>query len=117
MADRMDHLKAYGGTALRNAVAYCHRLLIENVGKKGVLLLSDGLDNRSDFPLGEALAIAAQGGIADLHLRTGSKPVCAGRQKDDRKSMCAALKAFAEATGGLYFTLEEASPEGYFQSL
>lgn len=110
MLDRMDQLKAYGGTALRNAVAYCHRLLIENVGKKGVLLLSDGLDNRSDLPLTEALGIAAQ---VELPIYTFElvQSQFVQEQKDGEEIDVAPLKAFAEATGGLYFTLEEASPK------
>ena len=49
MVERMEKLQPYGGTALRNAVAYCSRLLIENVGKKGIVLLSDGVDTRSEI--------------------------------------------------------------------
>src|SRR5262249_29219554 len=58
--DRMEKLKAYGGTALRNAVAYCHRLLIESVGKKGVVLLSDGVDTRSDLTMDQAMSMASK---------------------------------------------------------
>ena len=110
MTNRMDQLKAYGGTALRNAVAYCHRLLIENVGKKGVLLLSDGLDNRSDLPLDQALGIASK---VELPIYTFEliQSQLVEQHKDDDEIDVQPLKAFAEATGGLYFTLEEASPK------
>lgn len=110
MVDRMDLLKAYGGTALRNAVAYCHRLLIENVGKKGVLLLSDGLDNRSDLPLNEALAIASKVELPIYTFELVQSQFVQDDKHDDEIDV-QPLKAFAEATGGLYFTLQEASPK------
>jgi VWFA-related protein len=107
---RMDQLKAYGGTALVNAVAYCHRLLINNVGKKGVLLLSDGLDNRSQLPLPDALGIASR---VEMPIYTFEliQSRFVEEQRDDNEIDVQPLKAFSEATGGLYFTLQEASSE------
>ena len=68
LIDRMEKLKPYGGTALRDAIAYSHRLLLQQIGKKGVLLLSDGLDNRSDLNLEQAISIAAKRGSSDLYV-------------------------------------------------
>lgn len=106
---RMDQLKAYGGTALRDALAYCHRLMIESVGKKAVVLLSDGVDNRSELTLEQA---TAQAGAVELPIYAfeliKSKWVDDGKEKDLDELP---LKAFAEATGGLYFSMDEPSDE------
>jgi VWFA-related protein len=106
--ERMEQLKAYGGTALRNAIAYCHRLLINNIGKKGVLLLSDGVDTRSDLTMVQAMDMAAKVElpIYTFELVRNDLEVQEGKEKEVDELP---LKAFAEATGGLYFRLDEAS--------
>ncbi len=106
---RMDKLKAYGGTALRDAIAFCHRLLIESIGKKGVLLLSDGVDTRSSLTLEQAVQQAAK---VELPIYTfelvRNKWVKEGSERDEDDL---ALKTFAEDTGGLYFTIDQTSGE------
>ena len=110
LISRMDQLKPYGGTALRNAIAYSHRLLIEQIGKKGVLLLSDGLDNRSDLPLEQAVQMAANVEVPIYTFELiRSKWIDEAQTEQDIDVL--PLKIFAESTGGLYFTLEEASAE------
>jgi Ca-activated chloride channel homolog len=103
---RMDTLKAYGGTALRDAIAYCHRLLIENVGKKGVILLSDGVDTRSDLTLEQATGQAAhvELPIYTFELLRSKMEEEAIKEKTVDELP---LRAFAEATGGLYFPLAD----------
>jgi Ca-activated chloride channel homolog len=107
--NRMDKLKAYGGTSLRDAIAYCHRLLIESIGKKGVLLLSDGVDTRSSLSLEQAVEQAAQ---VELPIYTfelvRNKWVTDGKEVDEDDLP---LKVFAENTGGLYFTVDQTSGE------
>jgi VWFA-related protein len=110
MIKRMDQLKPYGGTALRNAIAYSHRLLMEQIGKKGVLLLSDGLDNRSDLPLEQAVQMAANVEVP-IYTFELVRSKWLDEVDKDKDIDVLPLKIFAEATGGLYFTLEEASPE------
>ena len=104
---RMDQLKAYGGTALRNAVAYSSRLLIASIGKKGIVLLSDGVDNRSDLKMEQALELA---GRVELPIYAfeliRSKWAIEGNQPKEKDMDDYPLKAFADATGGLYFTLD-----------
>ena len=96
---RMDQLKPYGGTALRNAIAYSHRLLLEQIGKKGVLLLSDGLDNRSDLPLEQAVQMAANVEVPIYTFELiRSKWIDEAQNEDDIDVL--PLKIFAEATGG-----------------
>jgi len=106
---RMQKLEPYGGTALRNAVAFCHRLLIQSVGKKGVLLLSDGVDTRSDLGMEEAIRNAS---AVELPIYTfelvRSKWLEEGVERDIDELP---LKAFAEGTGGLYFSLDQLSEE------
>lgn len=106
---RMDKLKAYGGTALRDAIAFCHRLLIESIGKKGVLLLSDGVDTRSSLTIEQAVEQAAK---VELPIYTfelvRNKWVKEGSERDEDDL---ALKTFAEDTGGLYFTIDQTSGE------
>jgi Ca-activated chloride channel homolog len=106
---RMDKLKAYGGTALRDALAYCHRLLIESVGKKAVVLLSDGVDNRSELTLEQATSQAAKVELPIYAFELiKSKWVNDTKEKDIDELP---LKAFAEATGGLYFAMDVPSDE------
>lgn len=104
LIDRMEKLKPFGGTALRNAVAFCSRLLIANVGKKGVVLLSDGVDTRSDLTLEEATAQAAKVELPIYAFELiRSKWVEEGLEKsvDD-----VPLQNIADSTGGLYFSLD-----------
>jgi VWFA-related protein len=104
MLDRMEKLKPFGGTALRNAVAYSSRLLIQNVGKKGILLLSDGVDNRSDLPMEEAIRMA---GAVEIPIYAfeliRSKWVEEGKETPIDELP---LMTIAQATGGLYFRLD-----------
>jgi Ca-activated chloride channel homolog len=101
MLNRMEQLKPYGGTALRNAVAYCSRLLIQNVGKKGIVLLSDGVDTRSDLSMAEATRMA---GAVEIPIYAfeliRSKWVEEGQEKSVDELP---LLEIAKATGGLYF--------------
>jgi Ca-activated chloride channel family protein len=110
LINRMEKLKPYGGTALRDAIAHSHRLLLQQIGKKGVLLLSDGLDNRSDLSLEQATSIASKVEVPIYTFELiRSKWLEQGQSADDIDVL--PLKVFAESTGGLYFTLEEAQPE------
>jgi VWFA-related protein len=104
LVHRMDQLKAYGGTALRNAVAYCSRLLVSSIGKKGVVLLSDGVDTRSDLSLEQAMEMAARVELPIYAFELiRSKWASEGKEQDVDELP---LKAFADATGGLYFSLD-----------
>jgi VWFA-related protein len=105
MLSRMDQLKPYGGTALRNAVAYCGRLLIESVGKKGIVLFSDGVDNRSDLTMTEATKMASAVEIPIYAFELiRSKWAQEGDQEKTVDEL--PLKQIADATGGLYFTVD-----------
>lgn len=109
MLDRMEKLKPYGGTALRDAIAYCNRRLINSIGKKGIILLSDGVDTRSHLSLEEATSMVAK---VELPIYTfeliESKWLQEGKEKD---LDALPLKTFADATGGLYFSVDESSEE------
>src|SRR3990172_8287130 len=104
LLERMERLKPFGGTALRNAVAYCSRLLIENVGKKGVVLLSDGVDTRSDLSLEEA---TRQASSVELPMYTfeliRSKWMEEGKEKSIDE---VPLQFIAEATDRFYFSID-----------
>jgi len=104
MLDRMEQLKPFGGTALRNAVAYCSRLLIQSIGKKGIVLLSDGVDTRSDLKMEEASRMAS---VVEIPIYAfeliRSKWVEESREKSFDELP---LKQIAEATGGLYFSVD-----------
>jgi VWFA-related protein len=103
MLERMEKLKPFGGTALRNAVGYCSRLLIQNVGKKGIVLLSDGVDTRSDLSMEEATKMAATVEIPIYAFELiRSKWVEEGKEQPVD---VLPLMETAKATGGLYFTL------------
>lgn len=106
--ERMEKLQAYGGTALRDAIAYCHTLLIHNVGKKGILLLSDGVDNRSELTMDQAVAMAARVEVPIYTFELVRDAETAAKPTEKNVDELP-LKSFAEATGGLYFRLEEAS--------
>ena len=114
MLDRMEKLKPFGGTALRNAVAYCSRLLIQNVGNKGIVLLSDGVDTRSDLTMDEATKMAGAVEIPIYGFELiRSKWVEEGKEVDIDE---APLREIANATGGLYFTLDASLGEDLDQA-
>ena len=109
MLDRLAKLKPYGGTALRNAIGYCSRLLIQNVGKKGIILLSDGVDTRSDLSMEEATRMAAAVEIPIYAFELiRSKWVQEGKEKDVD---VLPLMETAKSTGGLYFALDPSMGE------
>ena len=105
---RMDQLKAYGGTALRNAVGYCSRLLITSLGKKGIVLLSDGVDNRSDLTMDQTIQLADKT-ESPIYAFELIRSKWANEGKDDKQMEVDEypLKAFADVTGGLYFTMDQ----------
>ena len=106
---RMNKLKPYGGTALRDAIAYCNRHLINSVGKKGIVLLSDGVDTRSHLTMQVATELAAK---VELPIYTFELIQSKWLNEDKEKDIDALpLKAFAEATGGLYFSVDESSEQ------
>jgi VWFA-related protein len=103
--NRMEQLKPFGGTALRNAVAYCSRLLIQSIGKKGIVLLSDGVDTRSDLNLDEATGMASKVEIPIYAFELiRSKWIEEGL--GEKAIDVAPLRSIAESTGGLYFTVD-----------
>jgi VWFA-related protein len=104
MLNRMEQLKPFGGTALRNAVAYCSNLLIQSIGKKGIILLSDGVDTRSDLKMEEATRMASSVEIPIYAFELiRSKWVEEGSEKTVDELP---LKQISESTGGLYFTVD-----------
>ncbi len=112
----LDKAKAYGQTALHDAVAvspdYARRVAQE---KRALLLVTDGIENGSESTVDQALEIARR---ADVPIYVvGYKIPRAERDLASYKKASAltaagiaeVLRRFAEATGGTAFFLDDAS--------
>ena len=100
----IDDVEIGGATALYDAVIEGIRVLEPIGGRKSLIVLSDGADNRDDpeqwadgngsrHPLSDAVAQAGQGGVTLYTIGLGER----GELNED------ALRQLAEPTGGTYF--------------
>jgi VWFA-related protein len=101
MAKQIKTLRAAGGTALYDAIyAACDEKLIREVGRKAIVILSDGEDTSSKGTFEQALEIAlkAEATIFSISVNRGGF-FGVGSTKDGDRIM----KQFSEQTGGRAF--------------
>jgi VWFA-related protein len=108
---RLDLVKAYGQTALNDAIAAAPLIVEEEPnGRKAIVLITDGLDNSSKLSLFEAMAAArradvpiyAIGFAANTSDKTGLNPPPA-----DAGTNAEILKLIANETGGNFFWIDD----------
>ena len=101
-------VKAYGQTALNDAVASTPEMIdYQHVGRKAIVLLTDGVDNYSTLSMEQGLAAAravdvpvyAIGFADDSREVTGRKP--------PETEAVKVLRRVAEETGGVFFLIHD----------
>lgn len=103
MANEIRTLKAAGGTAMYDAIYQtCDEKLIREIGRKAIIIMSDGEDQSSRATLEEALnmALRAEATVFSISVNQGGFFGVGGgdSQEGDR-----ILKQLAESTGGRIF--------------
>ena len=101
MSTKIKSLRAAGGTALYDAIYLsCDEKLIREVGRKALVILSDGEDQSSKFTLEQAMemALKAEATIFAISVNRGGFFGVGPTKNGDR-----IMKQFAEETGGRAF--------------
>ncbi|MEW6568879.1 MAG: VWA domain-containing protein [Chloroflexota bacterium] len=101
----VDSLQAAHDTALYDAVAQAISILESVDGRKAILILSDGMDNRSRLSLQQALAGIGPGGLSISTIGLGDR----SRPGDEWVGIDeSALRAMADQAGGSYSFADDA---------
>jgi len=101
LAKQIKKLRAAGGTALYDAIALsCDEKLIREIGRKTIVILSDGKDQSSKATFEDALhmAVRAEATIFPISVNRGGFFGVGGNREGDK-----IMKDFAEQTGGRAF--------------
>jgi VWFA-related protein len=101
LAKQIKKLRAAGGTALYDAISLsCDEKLIREIGRKTIVILSDGEDQSSRSTFEEALqmAVRAEATIFPISVNRGGFFGVGGSGEGDK-----IMKDFAEQTGGRAF--------------
>jgi VWFA-related protein len=101
LAKQIKKLRAAGGTALYDAIALsCDEKLIREIGRKTIVVLSDGEDQSSKSTFDKALqmAVRAEATIFPISVNRGGFFGVGGSREGDK-----IMKDFAEQTGGRAF--------------
>jgi hypothetical protein len=99
MLAAIDGLKAFGDTTMYDALAAAAESLRDVPGRKAVIALTDGLDNRSTLTSGQVLEQIGPGGLSISVIGLGD-PSQLGVTNSGLDE--AALRALAEGAGGGY---------------
>jgi len=95
----IDNLVARGDTAMYDALVRGEDVLADVPGRKAILALTDGMDNRSSVKAGDVIGKIAASGLTISTIGLGDANQTGGSQTAlDEK----ALKYLAENSGGLY---------------
>ena len=109
MRDAARHWRAYGMTALHDAVALLPDLVVERPSaRRAVLLISDGLDNASGIESGEARdrIRASEIPVYVIGLDTGN-PFELDSQGKKRYRYADVMNLLAHLTGGRYYSASD----------
>jgi hypothetical protein len=99
LSQAIANLKAFNDTAMFDAVAKGEEILATLPGRKAIIVLTDGLDNRSRFKADEVLLGIGPSGLSISTIGLGD-PAKLGVSKAGLDE--AALKSLAESAGGIY---------------
>lgn len=102
ISNKLAAQKLWGPTALWDAIVFSQKLVIQSYGKKAIVLISDGFDNRSENIFQRAVEEASRVQLP-VYVCEISVPEDAEAREEHFDSP---LKAFAEATGALYFEVD-----------
>ena len=103
VSDKLAGQKLWGPTALWDAIVFSQKLVIQNYGKKAVILISDGFDNRSESVFKRAVDEASRVLLPVYVCEIAVEEEDAMRELN----FDSPLKDFAEATGALHFAVSD----------
>lgn len=102
VSNQMASQKLWGPTALWDAIVFTQRLVIKSYGKKAVVLISDGFDNRSENMFKRAVDAASK-----IQLPVYVCEITLPDEDEQREiNFDSPLKNFAEATGAMHFAVQ-----------
>jgi VWFA-related protein len=109
----IDNLVGRGDTAMYDALEKGENILAEVPGRKAILALTDGMDNRSSIDAEEVIKKIGASGLTISTIGLGDPNQTSGRQTAlDEK----VLKYLADNSGGLYsFAKDPAALAGIFE--
>jgi len=96
----LESLSAGGGTAFYDAVHKAIKVASDVKGRKVVLAITDGMDNKSSKSIGKPVELAKQYGIPIYTIGLGAKATGTSGEEGIYEE---GLRNLAEQTGGLYF--------------
>jgi Ca-activated chloride channel family protein len=104
---RLDVQKAYGQTAIIDALAATPRLVDEQIkGRKAIVLITDGIDNASRMSPFEAIRLARSVNVP-IYTIGFSSFIDGLLPKGTLESRQLVLQHFSEETGGLLFSVND----------
>jgi len=94
----VNDLRARGDTAMFDALDQAVQILQDTPGRKAIIILTDGLDNRSHYTADEVIQAIGPGGLSISTIGLGDPAKLGINSGLDE----AALKSLAERAGGAY---------------
>lgn len=108
----IDSLQPYGNTAMFDALTQSVQTLGDASGRKAIILLSDGIDNRSKHNLDDVIKTIGPAGLSISTVGLGDPKESGNNFGLDE----AALKGLADQAGGVYaFSTDPAALKGIFE--
>jgi len=110
---RLDLVKAYGQTALNDAIAAAPGIVqSEPNGRKAIVLITDGIDNASKLSLFEAMSAARKVDVPIYAIGFASSTNVSGKPgggapPEDAGTNAEVLKLIANETGGNFFWIDD----------
>jgi VWFA-related protein len=98
LLEAIDSLDARGDTSMYDALLFAADALSRVSGRKAIIVLTDGLDNRSRHRLGDVIAATEDGGLSLSTIGLGDPEKLGINSGLDE----AVLKSLAEKAGGAY---------------
>jgi Ca-activated chloride channel family protein len=104
----LNAVKAYGQTALNDAVAATPELVTGNEkARRAIVLLTDGVDNFSALPLDQAMASARAVDVPFYTIGFSSNSRDVDGKKPAETEASATLRQIADETGGSFFLIHD----------
>jgi len=101
-------LKAYGQTALNDAIAMAPTLLgQDDPGRKAIILITDGIDNASSLTLAQATSVARRTDVPVYTLGFATSTVAPSPKQPEAGTNAAVLQQIASETGGDFYWIRD----------
>ncbi|HEX9840074.1 MAG TPA: VWA domain-containing protein [Anaerolineales bacterium] len=111
LTSAIDRLKTGSDTAMYNALIEAEKALENASGRKAIIVLTDGLDNRSQSTLEDVVAGISQSGLTISAIGFGDVGTVGQAGLNE-----SALKSLAEQAGGIYgFATDSEALKGLYQ--